>query len=71
MPIYEYICTVCSHEFENIVGINDLPPNCPLCTKEVTRKISLTSFRLKGGGWYADAYTGKSNKTPIAENNND
>jgi len=65
MPIYEYSCTACNHEFEDIVGINDLPPICPLCAREVDRKISLASFRLKGGGWYADAYTGKSNKTPL------
>jgi len=66
MPIYEYVCTDCRHEFEEIVGLKDLPPNCPLCAREVNRKISLTSFRLKGGGWYADAYTGKSNKTPLS-----
>ncbi len=65
MPIYEYSCTACNHEFEDIVGINDLPPNCPLCAQEVMRKISRGSFRLKGEGWYADAYAGKSNKTPI------
>jgi putative FmdB family regulatory protein len=67
MPIYEYICSLCNHEFEELVGLNELPPSCPLCAQEVERKISLTSFRLKGGGWYADAYTGKSNKTPVDE----
>jgi len=67
MPIYEYHCVACDHEFEELVGLNELPPTCPLCTQEVQRKISLTSFRLKGGGWYADAYTGKSNRTPIDE----
>jgi putative FmdB family regulatory protein len=65
MPIYEYICAPCELEFEELAGLNELPPKCPLCTQEVERKISLTSFRLKGGGWYADAYTGKSNKTPV------
>jgi len=67
MPIYEYHCVACDHEFEELVGLNELPPMCPLCTQEVQRKISLTSFRLKGGGWYADAYAGNSNKTPIDE----
>jgi putative FmdB family regulatory protein len=67
MPIYEYVCSLCNHDFEVLVGVNELPPRCALCAGEVERKISLTSFRLKGGGWYADAYTGKSNKTPVDE----
>ncbi len=67
MPIYEYSCTKCQHEFEDIVGIHELQPNCPRCAQSVERKISLTSFRLKGGGWYADAYAGKSNSTPISK----
>jgi len=67
MPIYEYVCIECRYEFEELVGLKDPPPTCALCKHEVERKISLTSFRLKGGGWYADAYTGKSNKTPVDE----
>ena len=69
MPIYEYSCCACSHEFEELVGINDLPPNCPLCEQEVVRKISLTSFRLKGKGWYKDSYSGKSNRAPLVGEN--
>jgi len=67
MPLYEYLCTSCDHEFEELVGLKEPPPICPLCSQEVKRKISLGSFRLKGDGWYADAYTGKSNRAPIPE----
>jgi len=65
MPIYEYICPACNHTFEKIVGLKEAPPSCPACAQDVKRIISLTSFRLKGGGWYADAYSGKSNKAPL------
>jgi putative FmdB family regulatory protein len=65
MPIYEYICFICINEFEKIVGLNEKAPTCPICDSPVAKKISLTSFRLKGGGWYSDAYSGKSNKAPI------
>ena len=67
MPIYEYICFTCIHEFEKIVGLNEEAPVCSICEGPVTKKVSLTSFRLKGEGWYADAYAGKSNKAPLTE----
>ena len=34
--------------------------DCPECEKEtMKRKIGLSSFQLKGGGWYKDGYTKK------------
>jgi putative FmdB family regulatory protein len=54
MPIYEYQCTDCEHEFETIQKISeDLLVTCPNCSKDSLRKkISAAGFRLKGGGWY-------------------
>lgn len=54
MPIYEYQCTDCEHEFETIQKISeDLLTTCPNCSKEsLVKKISAAGFRLKGGGWY-------------------
>ena len=62
MPIYEYVCSACGNEFEKIVGISDPAPPCPSCEGDVEKKISLSAFHLKGGGWYSDAYSGKDNR---------
>lgn len=54
MPIYEFVCAECDHEFESLQRLSDpLPTECPECGKgPVTKKISAAGFRLKGGGWY-------------------
>lgn len=54
MPIYEYRCEDCGHEFERLQKISDPPPSeCPQCSSSQLRKlISAVGFRLKGGGWY-------------------
>lgn len=54
MPIYEYRCTACEHEFEAIQKFSDEPLiECPSCSKDaLKKKISAVAFRLKGGGWY-------------------
>ena len=52
MPIYEYACAACGHQFEEWQKITDKPvKTCPKCkAKKVERLISQTSFQLKGGG---------------------
>ena len=54
MPIYEYQCRSCNHEFETIQNMNDpVLTTCPDCGEESLKKIiSLSDFRLKGDGWY-------------------
>ncbi len=64
MPIYEYVCKACAAEFEKIIGFSDPAPSCPACEGAVEKKISLSAFHLKGGGWYSDAYSGKDNRSP-------
>ena len=59
MPIYEYRCDVCGHEFEKIVRVSQDSPPCPRCEAATQKKISLSAFHLKGGGWYADGYGSK------------
>ena len=65
MPIYEYKCEDCGHEFEEMLHFSerDNPINAPcpnsirpLCGGKVHLKMSLGSFHLKGGGWYKDGY---------------
>jgi len=58
MPIYDYACRACGHEFEREQRIHDAPVRkCPECGKlQAKRLISRTSFVLKGGGWFNDLY---------------
>ena len=62
MPVYEYACDKCGHEFEAEQRISDDPiRTCPKCrARKVKRLISRTSFVLKGSGWYSDLYSSKS-----------
>jgi putative FmdB family regulatory protein len=51
MPIYEYVCMNCKHEFEAIRSMNqaDAPLPCEKCgKKQVKRKISV--FFAESGG---------------------
>lgn len=59
MPIYEYLCEKCQHEFEKEQRISDPPvKTCPVCrSRKVKKLISRTSFVLKGSGWYSDLYS--------------
>jgi putative FmdB family regulatory protein len=60
MPIYEYKCKNCG-VFEVTQRITESPlTTCPTCNGEVARLISLTSFVLKGSGWYATDYARNS-----------
>ncbi len=54
MPIYEYLCQSCNHQFEKLQKISDEPlVDCPECAKSSLKKmVSASAFRLKGGGWY-------------------
>lgn len=65
MPIYEYHCDACDHDFEewhkHADDIQHVP--CPECKSDAHRVISNTSFQLKGGGWYVTEY---GNRKPDA-----
>jgi putative FmdB family regulatory protein len=63
MPIYEYHCQQCG-VFEVTQRITEDPiTTCPTCESDVRRLISLTSFVLKGSGWYATDYARPNGKT--------
>ena len=63
MPIYEYHCPQCG-VFEATQRITESPlATCPNCGSDVHRLISLTSFVLKGSGWYATDYARSNGKT--------
>lgn len=59
MPVYEYECGGCQKIFEIQQRIADAPVSvCPDCGGNVRKLISMSSFQLKGGGWYTDGYSG-------------
>lgn len=73
MPVYEYECDSCQKVFEVQQRMADAPlTSCPECEGTVRKVMSMSSFQLKGGGWYADGYasarkdtgTGGSAATP-------
>jgi putative FmdB family regulatory protein len=61
MPIYEYECSSCCNVFEVFQRMTEDPlTSCPDCSGPVKKLVSMSSFKLKGGGWYADGYASKS-----------
>ena len=65
MPIYEYECKCCGERSEFLQKVNDSHEReCPKCGKLKLKKlVSLSSFRLKGTGWYATDFKNKSGDT--------
>ena len=59
MPLYEYGCKDCGHEFELMQKMSDpAPSNCAKCDgSNIEKLMSSGSFHLKGGGWYSDGYS--------------
>jgi putative FmdB family regulatory protein len=63
MPIYEYQCTSCHHQFDLIQKVSDEPiTECPSCHKDTaTKLVSAAGFQLKGTGWYVTDFKNKQN----------
>ena len=63
MPTYDYACDACGKSFELEQRITEAAiKKCPKCGElKARRMISGGNFMLKGSGWYADGYSGKSN----------
>jgi len=59
MPIYEYKCRKCGKQFEAFQGITEPElKSCKFCKGKVHKLVSLSSFSLKGSGWYVTDYAG-------------
>ena len=57
MPIYEYRCLDCGHQFELMQKFSDPPAEtCTSCSGTVQKLISRSAFHLKGSGWYVTDY---------------
>ena len=69
MPIYEYACRACEHEFETLQKLSEAPlVDCPQCgAAELRKKVSAARFRLKGGGWYETDFKSGDKKNLAGE----
>lgn len=62
MPIYEYKCNNCNYIIEKLQKHqkDTLIEKCPNCQSCSFKKImSLSSFKLKGSGWYVTDFKNK------------
>jgi putative FmdB family regulatory protein len=60
VPLYEYRCYACGHQFEKIQSFSAPEEKvCPVCGGEVERLLSAPAVQFKGSGWYATDYARK------------
>jgi putative FmdB family regulatory protein len=60
VPLYEYRCKDCGHQFEKIQSFSAPDEKeCPVCHGPVERLISASALQFKGSGWYATDYASK------------
>jgi putative FmdB family regulatory protein len=53
MPIYEFVCGECGHEFEKILSFSAATPACANCgATNVERQMGRPAIHFKGSGWY-------------------
>jgi putative FmdB family regulatory protein len=70
MPIYEYECAKCGKTSEAIQKFSDPPlTECRHCHGELRKLISMSTFHLKGSGWYTTDYAGKNQSTSASAKN--
>jgi len=60
VPLYEYRCNDCGHQFEKIQSFSaPEEKECPVCHGPVERLISAPAIQFKGSGWYVNDYAAK------------
>jgi putative FmdB family regulatory protein len=59
VPIYEYACAKCSHEFEELVFDRDAVIKCPECGSKKTKKL-LSVFAHKSDSGFTSSAGGDS-----------
>ena len=66
MPLYEYRCEACGHQFEVIQKFSDEPVSvCPKCgAGPVQKLLSSPAIQFKGTGWYITDYARKDSAKP-------
>lgn len=57
MPIYEYRCTDCGHQFEVSQRMSDDPlTECPVCQGEIQKVLFAPAIHFKGTGFHNTDY---------------
>ena len=64
MPIFDYFCPRCHHNFDELVKRYDDPVDCPECRTQANRQLAAPSFILKGSGFYSPGTFTKSKEGP-------
>jgi putative FmdB family regulatory protein len=60
VPLYEYRCKACGHQFEKIQSFSaPEEKECPVCHGELEKLISAPAIQFKGSGWYVSDYAHK------------
>lgn len=53
MPIFDFICTDCGHQFEKLVRGAEAKQECPKCGASANKQVSAPARpQFKGGGFY-------------------
>ena len=66
LPLYEYKCEKCGHQFEKIEGHDAAETKkCPKCGAKAQRMLSAAAIQFKGSGWYVTDY-GKKTSSPAS-----
>ena len=62
MPVYEYLCVNCGHDFEQFQHFTeDALTVCPVCKQEKLRKVyNSVGIVFKGKGFYANDHRSPS-----------
>ena len=72
MPLYEYKCLKCEKIHEVMQKFSDpLLETCPDCGEKVEKLLSLSSFSLKGTGWYTTDYKRSQSSQSKASSSSD
>ena len=68
MPTYQYACTECGHQFEQVQSFSeDALTECPACTGKLRKLYNAVGVVFKGSGFYrTDSRSSSSASEPAA-----
>jgi len=74
MPLNDFICNACGHEFEAHRAVKARPPRCPKCKGTTKKQFTAVPIMFGGSGWHSTDYDKvgpKANSVPKASKNSD
>ena len=63
MPLYEYRCTACAHQFEKLRPFDDHVSCCPECGGMLQQLFGTFMFLFRSPGWKPYAVDDTGNET--------